>query len=353
MGGDKFRLRLTLENTSTVTAVQNVRLSFDSGEGAPFLPTDGATTKYIDYIAAGGQYELILDLQASANLEEKIYPLNLKMEYEDYAAKVYNAEETLSLQLHQETRVGISGVEAYPAQLSVGQEGNLTFSILNKGKNKLNNASITFPEGGAVSAPEVFLGNIDPGAAKDVDISIMPENPTNGEKIKIQIHYEDSNGQPKIIEEELSLEVVEAMPPDDMYPPEGEFPGEPGEFPGGDDEGGSKFPIWAWILIILALLIALIAVLTALMRKRRRQKQAEEDAEFFRQLEEERQNRNPGASPKTSPNGQNGHGSKAQNANTPKASNGNGSKSSNGNGSRPGGGSVGPAKSDRQAPRRR
>ncbi|MDO5733660.1 MAG: hypothetical protein Q4P08_00745 [Eubacteriales bacterium] len=288
-GGEEFTLRLMLHNASNVTNIQNVRLSFDSGDGTPFLPTDGASTKFIDSIAAGGDYEIILNFKASATLEEKIYPLNIAMEYEDYKSTSYQAAETLSIPIFQETRVSIAGVEAYPGVLSVGEEGNLTFNLLNKGKTMLNNASIVLPEDGPISAPELFLGNVEPGSTKAVDLMVMAVSESiPGEKIKILIKYEDGNSKEQIVEDEIDLQIMPAEEHEDF----GDFPGDMP--PGFEDEfmdqenAGKKLPIWAWILIALILLIVLIVIISTLLKRKKRQRQAKEDAEFFRQLEADR-----------------------------------------------------------------
>ncbi|MDO5737790.1 MAG: hypothetical protein Q4P65_00865 [Eubacteriales bacterium] len=297
-GGDNFTLRLMLQNTSSATNVQNIRINFDSGDGTPFLPVDGASTKYIQNIPAGGTYELILELKAAPNLEEKIYPLNLAFEYEDYKTGTYTANETLSIQLLQETRVSISNIQTYPGTLMSGQEGSLNFSLINKGKKTLSNATITFPEDSPLSAQEMFLGNVEPGAAKDVDITVMPTRESFGEPIVMLLNYEDADGKKVTLQEELTFDIMPEENFDDMPP---DFPPD-GEMPGFEEEGrNSLLPTWAWIVLILLLLILLITLLTAFLRRRKRKRQAEEDAEFFKQLDEERQARANGTSAPVSP----------------------------------------------------
>lgn len=301
-GGDDFTLRMMLHNASSITAVQNVRLTFDSGEGTPFLPKDGASTMHIESIAAGGDYEVILMLQASPTLEEKIYPMNIRMEYEDFEAKPYEANETLSIPIHQETRVSIGQVEMWPDTFMMGEEASLNFAIYNKGKSQLFNVSVSIPEGEAASSDEIYLGNVEPGSSRDVDMMIRGEmeTPPEGGKVKININYEDANGESHTVEETIEMMITgggdmmgEEWP--DGMPPEGfedEMPYPDGMGPEG--EGGKSLPFWAWILIALLVIILIIVVISKVLKRNKARKRAEEDAAFFKKLEDERKMRNGG-----------------------------------------------------------
>ncbi len=301
-GGDDFTLRMMLHNASSITAVQNVRLTFDSGEGTPFLPKDGASTMHIESIPAGGDYEVLLLLQASPTLEEKIYPMNIRMEYEDYEAKPYEANETLSIPIRQETRVSIGQVEMWPDTFMTGEEASLNFAIYNKGKSQLFNVTVTIPEGEAASGDEIYLGNVEPGSSRDVDMMIRgeQETPPEGGDVRIEINYEDANGASHTIEETIEMTIMGGGDMMDEEWPEGMPPegfGEEMPYPDGmgpEGQGGRKLPLWAWILIILAVIIAVFTLISKLLKRRKARKRAEEDAAFFKKLEEERQRRNGG-----------------------------------------------------------
>ncbi|MDO5016183.1 MAG: hypothetical protein Q4E09_04155 [Eubacteriales bacterium] len=293
-GGDNFKLTLHLKNTSALTGIQNIRLEVGSdavGEASipPFLTESGANSFYIPWIGAEEEYDLEVMMTASSQVPQKIYPLSIGMEYEDWQASSISAKESVSIQLRQEVRVDHGKIEIMPPEVTQGQEANIMFPVYNKGKTTLYNVTVTIPDGQSVSAPEFFIGNINPGATANVDMMVSGDNITQDPEQKqiIQLNYEDENGQVDHKEFEFSIMVTEPMTMDDMGfgNPWMDDPEMNGEMDMEPQEGMlAIMPLWAWILLGVAVLILIILLISTIRKKRKKRKMKLEDEAYFKDL---------------------------------------------------------------------
>lgn len=295
LGGEDFTLSLQLKNTSTLTGIQNIRMEISSdpvGENGsqPFLMESGASSVFIPYIDADSEYVLDIQMTASAQVPQKIYPLKLNMEYEDWQASAINAVEAISIHLSQAVRMDNGKIDLMPESINVGQETNLMFPLYNKGKTTLYNVTISVPEGQGISAPENFLGNLEAGSTKQVDMMLTANESFNeGEPRKLLVTYEDENGNKDHKEIEFGMSVMEEMsmdefgdiegimPPDyEIMPPEGEMM----------TEGNiiDMIPLWAWILIVVFLLIIIIIIINSIRKSRKQRQRKLEDEAYFKDL---------------------------------------------------------------------
>lgn len=293
-GGENFKLTLHLKNTSALTGIQNIRLEVGSdpvGEAsiAPFLTESGANSFYIPWIGAEEEYDLEVLMTASSQVPQKIYPLAIGMEYEDWQASSISNKEAVSIQLRQEVRVDHGKIEIMPPEVDLGREANVMFPIYNKGKTTLYNVTVTIPEGQAISAPEFYIGNINPGATAQVDMMVTGDAITDNpdQKQIIQLNYEDENGQLDHQEFDFSVMVNEPMSMDDMGMgnPWMDDPGMNGEMGMEPQEGLlAIMPLWAWILLGVGVLILLLILISSLRKKRKKKKMKLEDEAYFKDL---------------------------------------------------------------------
>lgn len=304
-GGEKFHLTVHLHNTSSLTAIQNIQVTLSSDQvgengSVPFLTENGAASLFIPYIEAEGDYDLEVDMVSSSQVPQRNYNLKLDMEYEDLKATPIQAREAISIPLHQEARVDHGKIEIMPEQVSVGQEANLSCLIFNKGKTTLYNLSVLVPEGQGISGAEAYLGNVNSGESKTLDMMIKAEESFSPDQPrKLKLRFEDENGAPTEKEIEFPLTVMEDNPMD--MPPGmsgmdgmGAIPtdekGNPldpsmaGEMNGPASGLLSLMPLWAWILLGVCLLILLIMSISSFRRKRRKKRMAMEDEAYFRDL---------------------------------------------------------------------
>lgn len=259
-----FRLTLHVKNNAK-KAVSNIKFTLSTAEGE-FLPVSGASTAYVESIAAGGSRDLVFEMKAAAGLSSKSYPITVKSEYEDSKAEAYTAEDNISIPVSLEDRISITDMMP-PDNLTVGGSSDLSFSINNKGAGTLSNVSVKC-EGEGFSCEESYVGNIASGATGYATITLQGEEltPENSDgKCKIIITYENSSGETKNYEEETFVFVMEESMEDidDMM-------NEPVE-----KKHGSL------VLLLSILVIAVVIAVVVILRKRKRKRMIQEEEELM------------------------------------------------------------------------
>lgn len=174
--GETFTLTLHMQNTSQATAVKNMVFDIQAASestdttyvAAAFLPTAGSSTIFVDQIAPGATKDISMEMEARADLSQKPYVVNVKMNYEDENVNAYENTASVSIPVRQEARIDTSSIEVMPESIEVGSEANVMFSIYNIGKTQLYNTTVKFI-GDSITGGETYLGNIAPGATGNVD----------------------------------------------------------------------------------------------------------------------------------------------------------------------------------------
>jgi hypothetical protein len=158
--------------------------------------------------------------------------------------------------------------------LMVGQQGSLTFNIQNQGRSKLFNAKATIPEGQPITAPEVFVGTIEPGASGAVDMMVTAEAEAAG-PVEILVTYEDDEGTEKSFTQDVQVMAAPMPDPGEMIPEE--------PFPG---EEGPAIP-WVPILAVAGAAILALVVIIVVVRRARHRKAAQADADLLASMDAE------------------------------------------------------------------
>lgn len=284
--GDTFMLTIHVRNTSKRTAVSNVEFNLEAAqEGkdentlyAAFLPTSGSNTVYVDTIPVGGGTELNIEMTAKADLVQKPYALNVKMDYEDEKYNPYTNTSSVSIPVRQESKFDMSTPEVTPASVTVGDQANIMFSIYNTGKTTLYNVQARF-EGEGISGGEAFVGKIEAGGTGNVDTMVNADAPTTGDGIvRAIISYEDDAGNVTESEKEIELFVTEELPPDMGM--EGIVDGDMAQ-----TQGPNKTVIAA--LIAGGCIAAAVIVIIVILKIRKKRRKAKELAEDLLDLDEE------------------------------------------------------------------
>lgn len=268
--GEEFQVTFTLRNTSTRTRVQNMKVTLDSADSA-FLPANGSSSMFIRRIGADQVEAGTMSFYSLPSLEERPYQMTISIEYEDTQANAFSAQETVAIRIRQNIRAEASAPQLSPPQLTVGQEGALTFNIFNQGKTKLYNAKAAVNEGQPVSAAEVFIGTIEPGASGVVDMIVLAEEEYAG-PIGVTVSYEDVDGVVSTMDKTLEAAVMAPMPVE-----------EPGTWEEPMEESVSV--PWVPVLAVLGLL-SLLLIVALVVRGRRRRRRDAEDLESLEALGE-------------------------------------------------------------------
>ena len=276
--GSDFTLTIHLKNTSKSTKVSNMLFNLNAPtEGkdeqtmAPaFLPTSGASSIYLDGIAANGTADISIQLNAKADLLQKPYSIDMGMKDEDANAAQIEAASSISIPVKQDARFEFSDFDISPETIAVGEEGNVSYSLYNLGRIKLYNVKATF-EGAGIKKEEVFVGNVESGATASIDAMLEGKKATKGPaKVTMTLSYEDEAGKVSTTTKDLQLEVTE-MSADDaamMDIPE-------------EDQG--KVPVVP--IAVAVVIIVGIAVTVVIIRKKKKKQMLNEEEGLLDELD--------------------------------------------------------------------
>ena len=258
--GEEFTVNFTLKNASSTTGVQNLKTTLSAPDGS-LLPVGGAASVYTQWIGAGAAVGYEMRFQPSPTAEEGPHQLTLHVDYEEAAGgTALTSDETTTVRVRQHARVETSELDVQPSNLTVGQDTNLSFSVLNKGKNRLYNTSVAVKPDQAVTAPEQFIGTIEAGAAGAVDM-VMHADAASIEPVTLVISYEDAGGTVTTFERQVELVIEEPSTPEPV------------------PEDQEQVPGLALSPMAIALPLLLVAVLVIVLIVRRRRKRAAAHAE--------------------------------------------------------------------------
>ncbi|RLP09512.1 COG1361 family protein [Propionibacterium australiense] len=204
--GEEFTIKFTLKNASSTTGVQNLKTTISAPDNS-LLPVGGTASVYTRWIGAGAAVGYELRFRPLPTADEGPHQLALHVDYEEAAGGTALAsDETMTVNVRQHARVETSELELQPSNLTAGQDTSLTFSVLNKGKNKLYNTSVAVKPDQAVTAPEQFIGTIEAGAAGAVDMVLHAEAASNA-PVTLVISYEDAGGAVTSFERQVELNI--------------------------------------------------------------------------------------------------------------------------------------------------
>lgn len=280
--GGTFTLNIHVKNTSQRTAVSNVEFDLEAAvEGkdenatySAFLPTSGSNTVYIDKIPQGGSADLSIEMTAKVDLAQKPYVLNIKMKYEDEKYNPYDSTASVSIPVNQISKFETSSPEITPAEVLVGEQSNVMFSIYNTGKTTLYNTKVAF-KGDSIEGGDTFVGKIEPGATGNVDAMLTGKAATMDDgTITAVISYEDASGNITTEEKEMTVMVTENFEDMGME-----------EMPEIEEEA----PNYTWVIVlsVIIVIIILIILFIFIKRKKKKQKEAKELAEDLAGIDNE------------------------------------------------------------------
>lgn len=279
--GDTFTLTIHVQNTAKDLAVSNVLFDMQAAvEGedktntySAFLPTSGASSVYMDSIAANTAADIVIEMTAKADLAQKPYVLDVNMKYDAGVMFDLTDKASVSIPISQESRFDTSIPEVVPSDITVGSQSNVMFSIYNTGKTTLYNVQVKFI-GDSVDEASAFVGNLQSGATGNVDVMLTGIAATMDDgTINMEISYEDEGGNVTTTQKPITLFVSEEVF-DDMGMDGGMMDGD--MMP--DEEGGQKkSPIVAIIAVVIVAAVAGVIVFLQIRKKKKAAQMLAED----------------------------------------------------------------------------
>lgn len=287
--GDTFTLTIHVQNTSKDTEVTNVLFDMQAAqEGddktntySAFLPTSGSSSVYMDRIGADTSADIVIEMTAKADLAQKPYVLDVNMKYDAGTMFDLTDKASVSIPIMQESRFDTSIPEVVPADITVGSQSNVMFSIYNTGKTTLYNVQVKF-HADSVDEASAFVGNLQSGATGNVDVMLTGIAATMDDgTVTMEISYEDEAGNVSTTEKTITLYVSEEVYDDMMAGDDMMLGGE--MMP--EEEGGPKAGLI--IGIIAAVIVAAGAGLGVFLTIRKKKKAAKLLTDDLLDLEEE------------------------------------------------------------------
>lgn len=271
--GDTFNLTITVQNTSSDTAVSNIQFDLKAAsEGddskntyEAFLPTSGSSTIYVPRIEKGATYDLSIEMTSRGDLTQKPYVIDVTADYEDSDNKSYKATTSVSIPIKQEARVDTGDADIMPLSIAVGEGSNIMFDVYNMGKTTLYNVQVSFISS-TLTGGNVYVGKLDPGATGSVDATVIgiAETVDDG-TVTALISYEDESGNVSTLEKPLTIYVSGSIE-DDMIWDDSMYYEE--EIP------KQGMPWWGTLLIILVIIGIIVGIIIFIKKKKAKKKKS-------------------------------------------------------------------------------
>ncbi|MGN0155054.1 MAG: COG1361 S-layer family protein [Lachnospiraceae bacterium] len=204
-----FTLTVHMENTAK-SSISNIKISLVNEENY-FIPDGGVSNVFIDSMEAGESKDVTFPLRAASGLEEKIYSLTVKTEYENGKAEAFSSEDALHIPVSLRQRLSVTDVFMEEEQIEVGDTVEISAVVNNLGEGNLYNVAATIT-GDNLKETETYVGNIEPGKSGTIDILTKAAIVTEGDHIhnEMIITYEDKDG--KVYEEKTDIYVKVTEP---------------------------------------------------------------------------------------------------------------------------------------------
>lgn len=188
--GQVFELVMEVANTSSVTAVENVLMSLDTGEGISI--NDSSNTIYIPSLAPGATTTQTVRMQAlfQSKLQSPKIGISFKYEYMDKKERKQNTtNEAIAIPVYQPDRLEVRE-PSFTEAIHENEETAISIPYSNKGRGQVFNVEATLEGEIDVMERQQTLGNFESGKNGTIDFVVTPRS-TGTFEGKVILVYED------------------------------------------------------------------------------------------------------------------------------------------------------------------
>ena len=268
-GGSTFTLSMTLKNTSSSSAIENIKMvvssAADETTGGVFTPASSSNSFFIAKVGAGESFTESIDLTVKADAPPKSYGIDVEISYEaviDGKRESLTATERITIPVSQPDRFEVEDAQI-SSTVYVGDSAYCSVSYVNKGKSAIYNLSIAVEGTGFTTADaNTYVGNVEAGNGDYFETSLNVTEPGTIDG-KFIITYEDSAGTQTTLERPFTATVMEM----DWGEPDPMEPMEPVDVE-------PAMPLWGKILIIVGCVVVAGGIVVVVLRIRRKKKKA-------------------------------------------------------------------------------
>lgn len=268
-----FSLNFTVKNNSETTEIKNIIIKLSGGEC--FVVADGTDTVTMKSLPAGASADMSKSFKCLPSAASGVYPITATVSYEyieSSSKQAASSELTMSIPVVQPDKVQFQSVDLADKTVTVGEENDCAFSIVNTGQTKLSNGTVRLTDSDGNEIASAFIGNIEPGAQFVSNYTLpVTFDETGTKKLRLVFEYENENAEKKSVEQEFSVNVEEYFDPyEDIEDTQDNV--------GGEKAGSVSASVIAGICVCAAVLIA---VLTAVIIKIVKKKKAKKGSDGF------------------------------------------------------------------------
>lgn len=195
--GKEFEAVITLKNTSTLKAVQNM-VATVTVPSSDFELLNESSTIYVGKLGKEKTTELTLRFRVSQGTPEGNYPVQIGMSYDDPKANTYSSAGNFTVTVIQPLDVELT-IPKIEKELVAGDTIPLNFQVMNLGRSQIFNVRCDVIGNGLTQTKTAFIGNMESGtageAAANIFIDRLEGEDSYGETTgTITLTYEDSLG---------------------------------------------------------------------------------------------------------------------------------------------------------------
>lgn len=268
-GGKKFNLSFSVKNNSKSIKAKNVIIKVSGGE--TFVVADGTDTISVDHINPNSSVSVSKNFTCLNSAPSGVYPIvaSISYEYVEAGQKQQGTEElTMSVPVVQPDKVMFTNVDLADKTVTVGEESDCGFKLVNSGKTVLNNGTVKVLDSDGNELNSAYIGSIEPGEQYSSNYNLpITFNEVGEYKLTIIFEYENDNTDKKSIKQEFKVTAEEYVDP---FPVEPDTPDDSET----DNKSNSK-KIVVGVIAGVALLAALI--ITAVVLKKKKHKKGKVD----------------------------------------------------------------------------
>lgn len=212
-GGSAFDLHFTVKNTSKNIAVQNVVLKLSGGDA--FVPDGETDTDYAEKISS--QLEFTKKLKCASSVVSGTYPITLSVSYEYFDGgekATQSAELSMSVRVQQPESVEFGTVALSGQSVTVGQEQDCAFTVINTGKSAVSNGRVKLLDSSGGELASAYIGNIEAGEQFASNYTLPVTFKTAGnQNLTLVFEYENDGGEKKSVSSDFSVTAEEQEDP--------------------------------------------------------------------------------------------------------------------------------------------
>lgn len=268
-GGSTFTLGMTLKNTSSSSAIENIKMvvssAADETTGGVFTPASSSNSFFIAKVGAGESFTESIDLVVKADAAPKSYGIDVQIAYEavvDGKRESLTATERITIPVSQPDRFEVEDAQI-SSTVYAGESTSCSVSYVNKGKSAIYNLSIAVEGTGFTTADaNTYVGNVEAGNGDYFETTLNVTEPGTIDG-KFIITYEDSAGTQTTLERPFTATVMEM----DWGEPDPMEPTEP-------VDANPGLPLWGKILIIVGCVVVAGGIVVVVLRIRRKKRKA-------------------------------------------------------------------------------